>query len=332
MKSFTIILLTLIIFSCTITKRRVLPGYHVNWGKSELSINKEDLKSVKYDSDFSDLKNKNEIEKISISPSTSVCDTIFLLDGSSILGKIISLDSKIIEYKSCQDESSFIHKIYKTTIKSISYSNGVVYKHESETEIKEKRKQLEEKHTETIKSTKTNGPTNDEQKEYKYIKRSYAASFILILSLLASLFFLYFGSFLILISLVIAIIALLILLIAASQTSKFEKESTKNRIVEKNGQISIFLFFVAILCLLILIFLNINLTLPLFIFLLIALFTSNIASLFLAIKSLKIMSKNPELYKSKGLILFFTFLESLILLIFSFAAIYVLSGYLNFGV
>jgi hypothetical protein len=312
MKLFTIILLPLIIFSCTITKRRVLPGYHVNWGKSELSINKEDLKSVKYDSDFSDLKNKNEIQKISISPSKSVCDTIFLLDGSSILGKIISLDSKIIEYKSCEDESSFINKIYKSKIKSISYSNGVVYKHESETEIKEKRKQLEEKHTETIKRTKTNGPTSDEQKEYKYIKRSYVSSFILILSLLASLFFLYLSSFLILISLAIAILALFILLIAESQISQHENESQKDKIVEKNGLISIGLFFLTLVTFGVLIpYIAFGASQLLGIFLS-AIFTSFLISIFLAFKSLKIISKNPSLYKKRRLILFFSFLESLI--------------------
>jgi hypothetical protein len=331
MKLFKISLLCLLVFSCSITKRRVLPGYHVNWGKSELSINKEDLKSVKYDSDFSDLNNKNEIQNISISTSTSICDTIFLLDGSSMLGKIISLDSKIIEYKSCQEESSFINKMYKSKIKSISFSNGIIYNIETEIEMKEKRKKLEKKHTETIKKTNTNGLTIDEENKIKYIKRSNNFTFILFLSLLATIFFLFFNSYLILISLLILIFTIIILFFIESKISKYDKISQKDKIFEKNGQNSIMLFLPTFISSILLYPFIVFAGFQIALLYISILFVVSTSSLYLAIKSLQIMSKNPDLYKSRRLILFFSFLESLIILITTFVTIIFLSGNLNFG-
>ena len=309
MKSFTIILLTLIIFSCTITKRRVLPGYHINWGKHELSQNKEDVKEIEnqqHDSYFLKLVNQIENQKTII--STSTCDTIRLQDGSVILGKIISLDSKIIEYKSCENESSFIHKIYKTTIKSISYANGIVYNHTTETEITEKRKQLEEKRfgIDTL--------TDDEHK-IMYQKRSKKVSILMFISFFATIIYALLLSPLFLLTFFIFISSIFYLNDFKRKISKYDKIPKKDKIIEKDGRNSILLFFLALIFIFLALLILSYLWMSMLLVTLAGIATiALISSFILAIKSLKIISKNPYIYNLKGLISFIAIIDVLILL------------------
>ena len=309
MKLFTISLLTLLVFSCTITKRRVLPGYHINWGKHELSQHKENIQDTENnESDSYFLKVENNIENQKTTISTSTCDTIRLQDGSVILGKIISLDSKIIEYKSCQDESSFIYKIYKSTIKSISYANGVVYNHTTETEITEKRKQLEEKRfgIDTL---------TDEEHKIIYQKRSKKVLILMFISFFATISQALLLSPLFLPSFFIFIFSIFYLNYLKRKISKYDKIPKKDKIIEKDGRNSILLFFLALICVCLALYILSYLWMPMLLVTLAGIDTiALISSFVLAIKSLKIISKNPDRYKLKGLISFIAIIDTLMLL------------------
>jgi hypothetical protein len=307
-----------------------MPGYHINWGNHELSQKKEEVKEIENqqhdDSYFLKLENKIENQKKKI--LTSTCDTIRLQDGSILFGQIIRQDSNVIEYKSCENESSFIYKIYKTRIKSITYSNGVVYEHKSEAEIKEKRKRIEEKHIEIINKK---GISNEEEERLENTKNSNKAMFILFIGILISIFSLIFQSYLIFIGLFFILLAILILKIKDSKISEYDKTPIKNKIFEKNGNISILLFlFTSIFSIIsypIIIFAGF----PLPTLFILAEISLVIFSLYLSIKSLKKISKNPDLYESRNLILFFLFFESLVLGILIYIASMVFSGNLHFS-
>ena len=141
-----IVLLSSIIFSCSMENRMHLSGYHVDWKK-----NKEQNKSnIAKNSN----KSYNPIEsKISISehltastdstiPDQEVpqkkivtiaendtlqhskCDTLFLKNGTKILAKVTEIGLNTISYKYCNNVDGPSIVVAKSKTESIVYKNG----------------------------------------------------------------------------------------------------------------------------------------------------------------------------------------------------------------
>jgi hypothetical protein len=138
------IFICLLSISCSVTKRQHLSGFHSRWHNNSFEVisNQYFNESSDLSSDLNSTFEPNFLTTLSntsqISPS-SICDSIFLSDGTIILAIVKRVEAKTIEYTKCGEESTFLHKIYKSTIKSIKYGNGSVIKKETseEKEIRE---------------------------------------------------------------------------------------------------------------------------------------------------------------------------------------------------
>jgi hypothetical protein len=163
MKKFTILLTTIILLTdCSITKRRYLSGYKIQWNfkikeatvdsKKKLEEsnaglspqkeinNDEYLASTAYNSlDFfctkynentikgtrTNFKKKNDCYPLSNPRHQETCgDIITLKNGDEILAKVIEINTTEIKYKRCDNLEGPLNVIRKSEVFSIKYSNG----------------------------------------------------------------------------------------------------------------------------------------------------------------------------------------------------------------
>lgn len=139
------ILYTLIVFgitfaSCTITKRKYLPGYSVDFKKSfhvETTQNVYEANVYLENSSVPDsiierdvLNGKLEgvgleILKDTIKNSTVDCDTIFLTNGSQIVAKIESIQGRVY-FKKCGELNAFNKSVSIDDVSQLKYADGKI--------------------------------------------------------------------------------------------------------------------------------------------------------------------------------------------------------------
>ncbi|WP_317897291.1 DUF4190 domain-containing protein [Aurantibacillus circumpalustris] len=148
MKKLLFILPLILVFSCTVQKRKYQNGYYVEWHnrqakkETKLVVNKKTLKEEKAKSDkqiveqventeaFASLENKLTASdfkkpiKLSFTAPEDSCDVLVFKDGAEIRGKIIEKNQNEIKYKRCDspDGPTYISK--KSELFMIKYSNG----------------------------------------------------------------------------------------------------------------------------------------------------------------------------------------------------------------
>jgi hypothetical protein len=94
-----------------------LQGHRYLWISSGLEVDETLL--------FAQLENVIKVEIPNTSNSNNLeCDSIFMLDGSSIQGKVIEILTNEITYKRCNTDSSPLYHIEKSKIKKIKYKDG----------------------------------------------------------------------------------------------------------------------------------------------------------------------------------------------------------------
>lgn len=80
----------------------------------------------------------------SLKPTSEICDTIILVNGEVIIGKIKYVDKKV-NYQKCDDE----HSMYKSKsiqiVSKIKYGNGRIQEYQKELEDVEKKKKTDKK-------------------------------------------------------------------------------------------------------------------------------------------------------------------------------------------
>ncbi|GEM_PF-4514948 len=164
MKYSLLLLITLLLFSCSVTKRKVLPGYHIDWNNSTSSIsidnneNKDEIKNNSKTIQASSTSNENLVLFQSLEDSIiEKCDTIVLLDGTKISAEIKKSTPKTIDYIKCGDETNFIIKLYKSNIHSIKYATktdekGNVLAEAKEVNIQSEKEEIEKKKNEIEKN------------------------------------------------------------------------------------------------------------------------------------------------------------------------------------
>lgn len=155
----TIIILGITFTSCTITKRKYLSGYSVDFKKSfqtETTRNSDnvivfDNKKTEIDSaentEISNVKLSVSVSELimdSLKPPSEICDTIILVNGEVIIGKIKYVDKKV-NYQKCNDT----HGIYKSksiqVVSKIKYGDGRTKEYQNQWEDIEKKKKTDKK-------------------------------------------------------------------------------------------------------------------------------------------------------------------------------------------
>lgn len=146
---FKILILILIILqSCSIQKRQHFKGYTFHWRKASTKI--ETVKKI--DNDTSNLSQiaiqnvnltndftlKNETSNINLSKGeienqvkhkllpndTLQCDKILLKDGNEISGKVLEISQKEVKYKKCNNIDGPLNITDKKNVFMITYANG----------------------------------------------------------------------------------------------------------------------------------------------------------------------------------------------------------------
>ncbi len=136
----------LLLFNCSLQKRKYQPGYFFSWNKG---LNKTDLSVSKNEKqkEFNVYKNENKINNINFEKDITTfadnkiniiinktvknslafpdsCDEIIYKDGTEIKAKVIEINTSEIRYKKCNflEGPTFVDKQNK--IFMIKYSNG----------------------------------------------------------------------------------------------------------------------------------------------------------------------------------------------------------------
>jgi hypothetical protein len=123
-----LLLLLLIISSCTIQKRHFTKGYAVEWKKDYASANDDAI----------NLNNET------IEP----CDTIHKKDDSIVLATIQRIDSKKIYVVPCEGSSFSSDNLNRSEVKTINYANGAIFENKTPEELQKEREANLEKYRE----------------------------------------------------------------------------------------------------------------------------------------------------------------------------------------
>ena len=144
MKKLLFILPVLLIFSCTVQKRKYQHGYYVSWhkkySKKETTSLASTTKNKEAKSENPEKTNMNEqlfasvnndlsslkLIKSSylVSPPEDSCDVLIFKDGAEIKAKIKEIDANEIRYKRCDSQDGPMYVCRKSEIFMIKYSNG----------------------------------------------------------------------------------------------------------------------------------------------------------------------------------------------------------------
>lgn len=157
MKKIFLLLPLLLLFSCSIQKRKYQKGYYVNWhnnhtqtdklaktdadkkritdskpynGSTEVSENKQEELTVSAKNDFGiteHIKTKKQSAK------DEPCDLIIFKDGSEVSAKVSEITSTEVKYKKCEMEDGPNYVVKKSELFMIKYANGTreVFKNET---------------------------------------------------------------------------------------------------------------------------------------------------------------------------------------------------------
>ena len=123
-----LLLLLLIISSCTIQKRHFTKGYAVEWKKDYASANDDAINL-----------NNEPIEP---------CDTIYKKDDSIVLATIQRIDSKKIYVVPCEGSSFSSDNLNRSEVKTINYANGAIFENKTSEELQKEREANLEKYRE----------------------------------------------------------------------------------------------------------------------------------------------------------------------------------------
>jgi hypothetical protein len=149
-KTLFLLLPLLLIFSCTVQKRKYQNGYYVNWHAKNASLAKDRV--VVKPSNVSDKKStelettpirQNPSEELFASTKTDLlipshkkpvnffnqlsedtCDVLLFKDGSEIRGKVLEVSGDEIKYKRCDTPDGPTYVSRKSELFMIKYANG----------------------------------------------------------------------------------------------------------------------------------------------------------------------------------------------------------------
>jgi hypothetical protein len=135
----TISFLAVLFSSCSVDKRRYLPGYNVDWNKKQAFH--PELKELKPNNslvslDEYDVQPGEELAstKESLLPSAEIkliypkateeCDVIVFKDGRELIAKVLEIGPERIEYRQCNDLYGQQFSILRQDVYKINYPNG----------------------------------------------------------------------------------------------------------------------------------------------------------------------------------------------------------------
>jgi hypothetical protein len=121
-----LVLLVLIVSSCTIQKRHFTKGYAIEWKKDYAS-------------------NSNDYSEAA-SEGPEPCDTIQNKDGSIVLAAVQRIDSKKIYVVPCEGSSFTSDNINRLEVKTINYANGAIFENKTAEELQKEREENLEKY------------------------------------------------------------------------------------------------------------------------------------------------------------------------------------------
>lgn len=121
-----LVLLVLIVSSCTIQKRHFTKGYAVEWKKDFASANDDAINL-----------NNEPIEP---------CDTIHKKDDSIVLAAVQRIDSKKIYVVPCEGSSFTSDNLNRLEVKTINYANGALFENKTAEELQKEREANLEKY------------------------------------------------------------------------------------------------------------------------------------------------------------------------------------------
>lgn len=121
-----LVLLVLIVSSCTIQKRHFTKGYAIEWKKDYAS-------------------NSNDYSEAA-SEDPEPCDTIQNKDGSIVLAAVQRIDSKKIYIAPCENSGVSSDNLDRWTVNFIHYANGAIFENKAPEQLQKEREENLEKY------------------------------------------------------------------------------------------------------------------------------------------------------------------------------------------
>ena len=116
-----LVLLVLIVSSCTIQKRHFTKGYAIEWKKDYAS-------------------NSNDYSEAA-SEDPEPCDTIQNKDGSIVIAAVQRIDSKKIYVVPCKGSSIKSDNLNRSEVKTINYANGAIFENKTPEQLQKEREE-----------------------------------------------------------------------------------------------------------------------------------------------------------------------------------------------
>ncbi len=146
MKKIFLILPLLILFSCSVQKRKYQKGFYVSTGKTKHQTKKDGIVSKKQivseglvslpatlpseDNTFAEATAETKLNPVKIKKTsliidgTDTCDVITLKNGDDVRGHVLEITPIDIKYKKCDLPDGPLYIVKKTDVFMIRYSNG----------------------------------------------------------------------------------------------------------------------------------------------------------------------------------------------------------------
>jgi hypothetical protein len=124
-----IVVIGVVLSSCSIEKRRYTGGYSVEWHKSyHPSANYHPHSKEVFPLTASANKEPTVIKSLVVNvPDTVLCDEIIMSNGTLIKGLVVEIGVNEIKYKDCDNISGPTIDLTKSTVFMIRYANGKNY-------------------------------------------------------------------------------------------------------------------------------------------------------------------------------------------------------------
>jgi hypothetical protein len=125
---YSLLILDIILQSCSVEKRRYTSGYHLTVNSKHLAANNHDVE-LTYNSSFithNSLTASSEKKKgiVLLSLDSTGCDTLIMRDETEIKVKVIEITPTEIKYKYCDHKTGPTYVVFRYNVSYIKYANG----------------------------------------------------------------------------------------------------------------------------------------------------------------------------------------------------------------
>lgn len=115
--------------SCTLTQRRYMPGYNVQWPGNTAAVQKHSSPDLPLTASLD-----KAVVPVQQRAVLTGCDIILLKDGTEVPAKVLEINAAEVKYKRCDYIDGPTIVITKSDVRQIKYANGIIELIKSETD------------------------------------------------------------------------------------------------------------------------------------------------------------------------------------------------------